>query len=179
VIEDFVSQVLEEWYLWLLGFFAVVFTVLAWRVPRAPAWVAMGALSFLSSGWWHDAGFDYGEVYGAFTNFLIIAALFAYGPLLYELVFMGCFIVMVVIDYLYLTNRFNSHHNFAIGLELANWLALLSIGAAGMAERAGVGLAWVSVFRAPHSRAGSLHLGSDYPVVHLAGEPKAKAAPKA
>lgn len=139
---------LEDWYLWLLAAFALIFTVLSWRVPRAPLWIGMGALSFLSSSWWHDAGLPYGSAFGACTNLAVIAALFAYAVLLYELIFWVCFMVMLSIDAIYLLNLFPSHSSFAIGLEIANWAALLSIGAAGVAERTGRGLAWVAVLRA-------------------------------
>lgn len=168
-----VRSMIDDWYLWALAAGAVVVAVLAWRVPRAPMWVGLGALSFLTSGWWHDAGLPYGAAYGAFTNFVIIAALYAYAITLYELTFMGCFIVMVAIDFLNLTNTFNSHHDFAVALELANWLALLSVGAAGMADRAGIGLAWVAVFRTRPRWIGAVHLRVHSAAAHLAGKPPA------
>lgn len=166
---------MEDWYLWALAAGAVVVTVLAWRVPRAPMWVALASLSFITSGWYHDAGLPYGAAFGAFTNFVVIAALYAYAVLLYELVFWGCFLLMLMIDAIYLSGAVSSHSYFAIGLELANWLALLSVGAAGMADRAGVGLAWVGVFRARPRWAGAVHLGSDAALVHLAGRASHKA----
>lgn len=155
---------MEDWYLWALAVAAILAAVLAWRVPRAPAWIGMGALSFLASGWWHDSGLPYGSAFGAFTNLVVIAALFAYAVLFYELAFWLCFMVMLVLDAFYLLNLFPSHSYFAIGLELANWLALLSIGAAGMADRAGVGLAWVAVFRARPTWARAVVLRIRHPL---------------
>lgn len=155
---------LQDFYLWALAGFAIVVTALAWNVPRAPGWVALQALSFLSSGFWHDAGLPYGAAWGAFTNLAVIAALFAYAVLFYELAFWFCFMLMLVLDAIYLLNLFPSHSYFAIGLELANWLALLSIGAAGMADRAGVGLAWVAVFRARPTWARALALRIRHPL---------------
>lgn len=164
---------MTDWYLWALLVGAAAITILARNVPRAPAWVAMGALSFTASGWWHDAGLPYAAAFGAFTNFVIIAALSAYAVLLYELVFMACFIVMTFLEFFYLTNLINSHHDFAVALELANWIALLSVGAAGMADRAGIGLAWVAVFRTRPRWAGALNGGFRASLAHLVGKPPA------
>lgn len=166
----------DDWYLWALALGALIVTALSWRVPRALLWIALGALSFLTSGWWHDAGLPYGAAFGAFTNFVVIGALFAYAMLLYELVFWGCFLVMLAIDAFYLSGLINSHSYFAIGLEAANWLALLSIGAAGMADRAGVGLAWLAVLRARPGRAGAVGSGLRPAFAHLAGKPATKTA---
>lgn len=137
-----------DWYLWLLAAGAIFVTWLAWRVPRAPWWVALQALSFLISGFWHDAGLPYGAAVGAATNLVILSALFAYAFQLYELIFWLCFLLMLAIDAAYLLNLVPSHSLFAVGLEAANWVALLSIGAAGTAERTGRGLAWLAVLRA-------------------------------
>lgn len=164
---------MEDWYLWALVAGAVAVTILAWNVARAPLWIAMGALSFITSGWWHDAGLPYPAAFGAFTNFVVIAALSAYAVLLYELVFMACFIAMTGIELFYLTGLIISHHDFAVALEIANWIALLSVGAAGMADRAGIGLAWVAVFRTRPRWAGAIHGGFRASLAHLVGHPPA------
>ena len=148
---------MDDWYLWALAIAALGVLALAWNVPRAAMWIGLGALSFCSSGWWHDARLPYPEVFGAATDLAVICALYAYARLLYELIFWGCFIVMIFIDILSLTHLLNSHHDFAIGLEVANWLALVSIGAAGLANRAGIGRSWVAVFRARPEWPGAIY----------------------
>jgi hypothetical protein len=138
----------DEWYLYALAAAAIIVAALSWNVPRAPMWIALQALSFCISGWYHDAGLPYPEVFGVLTNFAVMFALYAYAQLLYELFFWLCFVTMTLIDLLSLTNMLNSHWTLAVGLEAANWLALISIGAAGMADRAGIGRYWVAVLRA-------------------------------
>lgn len=160
---------MTDWYLWALAAAAILAAVLAWRVPRAPLWVALGALSFLASGWYHDAGLPYGSAFGAFTNFAVIFALFAYATMLYELIFWLCFLAMLALDAFNLLGLIPSHSSFAIGLELANWLALISIGAAGMAERAGVGLAWLAILRTRPRWSGALHGRLRHALANLAG----------
>lgn len=157
-----------HWYIALLAIFAIAVTVLAWRVPRAAMWVGLGALSFCASGWWHDSGLPYGAAFGAFTDIAVVFALYAYARLLYELVFWGCFILMMLIDLLLLTHVINSHWDFAVGLEVANWLALLSIGLAGLADRAKIGLAWVAIRRTSPSWRDSVLNRALVAVSHLA-----------
>lgn len=157
-----------DWYLWALAFGAIAVAALAWNVPRAPMWVALQALSFCISGWWHDAGLPYPEVFGAFTNLAVIAALYAYAQRLYELFFWACFLLMLAIDFLALTNMLNSHFALAVGLEIANWLALISIGAAGMADRAGIGRYWVAVLRARPDWPGAIYGRIVSALAHLA-----------
>lgn len=157
-----------DWYLWALAFGAVAVAGLAWNVPRAPMWIALQALSFCISGWWHDAGLPYGEAFGAFTDLVVVFALYAYCQLLYEIVFWSCFILMMFIDFLSLTHLINSHFALAVGLEVANWLALISIGAAGMADRAGIGRYWVGVLRARPVWPASLVLRAMAALAHLA-----------
>lgn len=139
---------MTDWYLWLIAAAAAVVATLSWRVPRATMWLALQALSFCGSGWWHDAGLPYAEFFGASTDLAIVCALYAYAILLYELIFWACFVLMLAIDFLFLTHLINSHFALAVGLEFANWLALISIGAAGIADRAGIGRYWMAVLRA-------------------------------
>ena len=160
---------MEDWYLWLLAVVAIGVTWLAWRVPGAPWWVGIGALSFLASGWWHDAGMPYGAAFGAFTNLVILSALFAYAYQLYELIVWFCFMIMLAIDLAYLLNLVPSHSLFAEALEAANWVALLSIGAAGTAERTGLGLAWLTVLRARPHRARAVYGRLRHALSNLAG----------
>lgn len=131
-----------HWYQGVLLAGAVIATVLAWNVPRAVLWIALGALSFITSSWWHDAGLPYGAAFGGATNFAICLALYAWAQQRWELRVWNCYHLMLLIDILYLMGFIRSHYDFAVALEIANWLALLVIGAAGIAERAGHGMAF-------------------------------------
>jgi hypothetical protein len=142
---------MDDWYLWALAGGAVIAAALAWNVPRAVLWIALGALSFVASSWWSDAGLPYGAIFGAATNFAICFALYAAAQLKWELRLWNCFHLMIVIDLLYLSGLIKSHYDFAVGLEVANWLALLVVGTVGLMERAGYGPAGLAAFR---SRAG-------------------------
>ena len=146
-----------NWYQIALVIGAIAVTVLAWNVPRAALWVGLGALSAIASAWWHDAGFPYPAVFGAATNLAICFALYAYSQLKWEMRVWNCFHLMIVIDLLYLSGWIYSHYDYAVALELANWLALLIIGSAGIAERAGYGPTWVFARRARTGWAGVLH----------------------
>lgn len=157
-----------DWYLWALAFGALAVAALAWNVPRAPLWIALQALSFCISGWWHDAGLPYPEAFGAFTNLVVICALYAYAQLLYEILFWASFIIMMLIDFLSLTGLISSHFVLAVGLEIANWLALIFIGAAGVADRAGIGHYWVGVFRARPKWTGAILHRALVALAHLA-----------
>lgn len=129
-----------HWYQSLLLAGAVIAGYLAWNVPRAILWISLGALSFVASSWWHDAGLPYGAAFGAATNVFICFMLYAYAQYRFEMRIWNCFHLMLVIDILYLAGVVKSHYDFAVALELANWLALFVIGAAGIAERAARGV---------------------------------------
>lgn len=122
----------------LCGYLAAIF--IAWRVPRAVLWAGLLALSFVVSSWWHDAGLPYGAAFGASTNVAIGLLIYAIAEKRYEMRIWNCLHLMIVIDILYLAGWIASHTFFAIALELANWLAILVIGAAGLLERAGYGM---------------------------------------
>lgn len=141
-----------HWYHIALAVGAIVAGALAWNVPRAVLWISMGALSFLASSWWHDAGFPYGAAFGAATNIGICFLIYAHAELRWELRVWNCFHLMIVLDLLNLLGLIRSHYDFAVALEIANWLALLIIGAVGIADRVGSG-----VFNGPrHPRGADL-----------------------
>lgn len=146
-----------NWYQLALVIGAVVAAALAWNVPRAVLWIGLGALSAIASAWWHDAALPYPAVFGAATNLAICFALYAHSQLKWEMRVWNCFHLMIVIDLLYLSGWIYSHYDYAVALELANWLALLIIGTAGIAERAGYGPAWAFARRARTGWAGALH----------------------
>lgn len=129
-----------HWYQSLLLAGAVIAGYLAWNVPRAILWISLGALSFVASSWWHDAGLPYGAAFGAATNVFICFMLYAYALQRWEMRLWNVFHGMILIDLLYLSGVVRSHYDFAVALELANWLALLVIGATGISERASRGV---------------------------------------
>jgi hypothetical protein len=126
-----------HWYQAALLVGAAVTVVVAWNVPRAVFWVALGALSFVSSSWWHDAGLPYGAAFGALTNLAICLLLYAAAEQRWEMRLWNVFHLMIVIDVLSITGAIGSHYQFAVALELANWLGLSIIFTTGWLERAG------------------------------------------
>lgn len=129
-----------HWYQTALAIGAVIACALAWDVPRAVMWISLGALSFVASSWWHDVGLPYGAAFGAGTNIGICFLLYAYAELRWEMRLWNVFHLMIVIDLLNLFGVVRSHYDYAVALELANWMALLLIGATGISERAGHGV---------------------------------------
>lgn len=127
------------WYHTALMVGGLVALILAWNVPRAPLWLMLGALSFGSSYLYHIAELPYPAAFGAATNLAVCFALYALAQQKWELRVWNCFHLMIVIDLLYLSGAITSRYDFAVGLEIANWLALLIIGAAGVTGRAGYG----------------------------------------
>lgn len=123
------------WYQALLVVGACTAGLLAWNVPRALMWIGMGALSFLASHWWHDAGLPYGAAFGAATNLAICYMLYAFAERRWEMRVWNCFHLMIVLDLMYMGGLIKSHYAFAVSLEIANWLALAVIGATGILER--------------------------------------------
>lgn len=146
-----------HWYQAALAIGAIVAVTLAWRVPRAGVWIGAGALSFIVSSAWNDFHLPYAAAFGAFTNLAVCFALYAYAKLKWEMRVWNCFHLMIVIDLLYLSGWIYSHYDYAVALELANWLALLIIGAAGVAERLGYGPAWAFARRSRPGWAGAFH----------------------
>lgn len=124
------------WYHVALIATAASACVLAWHVPRAVLWLCLGALSYISSAWWHNAGLPYGAFYGAATNLAICYALWIYADQRWEMRLWNCFHLMLVVDILYLAGFIKDHLIFAEALELINFVAMLFIAGTGIVERA-------------------------------------------
>ncbi len=58
---------------------ALLAAIVAWQVPRAALWIALGALSFITSTIWQKAGLPYRELFGTGTDVAIIAAIYVFG----------------------------------------------------------------------------------------------------
>lgn len=114
---------------------ALVTAMVAFYVPRALVWIMALVISFALATWWQKAGFPYREVFGAGTDFLIVLALFWLAEKRWELRVFWCVILMMLIDTLKFAGLIE-HYWTIVGLEIANWLALLSIMHVGIAERA-------------------------------------------
>jgi len=129
-----------SWYHEALIVLAVAAVISAWKVPNAALFVALGFCSYVSSAFWHSAGFPYATLYGAATNLVICYAIYRYGHnVRWESKLMGCFVLMLLIDMLYVFGVIKSQYNFAVSLELVNAYALLLIGVTGIAQRMGNG----------------------------------------
>lgn len=126
-----------EWYHWTLIGLAIVAGLLACNVPRALFWLFLGAFSYITSAWWHNAGIPFGTLYGAGTNLFICWLLYRMAETRWEMGVFNCFIFMLLIDLLFVTDIIKSRETFAICLEVANAAAMLLIGATGILDRIG------------------------------------------
>lgn len=124
-----------EWYHWMLILTCVLSGLLAWDVPRALLWLGLGAFSYVTSAWWHDAGFPYATLYGAFTNVVICGLLYKMADSKWEMGVFNLFIGMILIDLLYVCGVVKSPYDFAVALEVVNFCAMLLIGITGILER--------------------------------------------
>lgn len=124
-----------HWYQAALLIGAVVAALLAWD-RRATLWIFLGVVSGVSSAIWHDSGMPYGAAFGAATNMAICTAIYLNWQWRWELQIAKCFMTMILIDAIWLWGLIPSHFWFAVSLEIVNWIALLIIGATGIAERA-------------------------------------------
>lgn len=114
---------------------ALVTAMVAFYVPRALLWIMALVTSFAMATWWQKAGFPYREVFGAGTDFLIVLALFWLAEKRWELRVFWCVILMMLIDTLRFAGLIE-HFWTIVGLEIANWLALIAMFHVGIAERA-------------------------------------------
>lgn len=126
-----------EWYHATLITMAAIAVVLAWRIPEAVITVGVGAFFYVTSAWMHNAGVPIATFYGIASNLVMCFLLY---PMPKEAgrwvdkVF-SCYILMLLIDLLYVCGVIKSHYNFAVSLEIVTAYALLLIWAAGVAER--------------------------------------------
>lgn len=116
---------------------AVIAVALSWRVPRAKMWVGFGALSYVTSAWWHNAGLPYATEYGAATNLLICYMFWIFAERRYEMRLWNFFHLMLVVDLLYIFGAIHDKLVFAVSLELINLAALIFVGGIGIVERSG------------------------------------------
>lgn len=114
---------------------ACLAALVSFHLPRAWLWILLGAVSFVLSAIWQKAGLPYREGFGAATDFVIVLLIYRYAERRWELMVMNCFILMMLLDFLYITGAINSHFWLIVSLECANWLALFVITGAGITER--------------------------------------------
>lgn len=132
-----------QWYHDLLIAMAVCTIAVSWRVPRAVLWVSLGAASYVSSAILHNYGVAswLATLYGATTNFVICYALYRFAcregadGAEWEMNVFKIFILMILIDLLFLTGIIHTRWLFAVSLEFMNALAMAVIFATGVTER--------------------------------------------
>jgi len=143
-----------EWYHATLITMAIIAAALAWRVSGAVSVVSLGSFFYILSVWLHQAMAQSGAsadhieqlqhfstAFGAATNFFMCRLLYSMpkeAGRWVDKVF-SCYILMLLIDLLYVCGVIKSHYIFAVSLEIVNAYALLLIWAAGIAERAANG----------------------------------------
>lgn len=123
------------WYHIVLIGAAIIAAALAWHVPRAVQWLALGALSYVSSAMWHNAGLPHGAFYGAMTNLAICYGLWIWADQRWEMRLWNCFHFMLIIDILYIVGIIRDQFTFAVSLELINLAAILLIAGTGIVQR--------------------------------------------
>lgn len=123
-----------EWYHWTLLTMAVAAGVVSYQVPRAVLWLALGAASFIASAIWHRYGFPYATLFGATTNIAILAMLSRFAKDQWELGFTLCFVLMLMVDLLFVTGAIVSQYQFAVALEVINLLAIMIVMGTGLSD---------------------------------------------
>lgn len=121
-----------HWYQFALVAGACIAAAVSWHLPRAWLWIAMGVGSFIASTAWVRYGLPYGAAFGAATNLAICFTMYALAEHRWEMRVWNCFHAMITLDILYLFGLIGSKSQFVIGLEIANWAALIVIGATGV-----------------------------------------------
>lgn len=119
---------------------ALLAFVVAYPLPRARLWILLLAASFVTSTMWQKAGLPHRELFGAATNVAICVCLYFMARQRWEMVVFNCLIMMTMLDAIYAVG-FIEHYWLITALEFCNWMAILTIGATGYAERVGDGSA--------------------------------------
>jgi len=113
--------------------------LIAWNVPRGTLWAASSILIMQASYMWWEAGLPHGAFVGGALNIAMCLALYALARQRWEMTLWRCYHLMIVLDILFLLGA-ATHFQFAIGLEIANMMAIAVIGATGLMERLGNGV---------------------------------------
>lgn len=124
-----------DWYFWALVVGAAATGLKARNIPRAQLWISLLAASFALSSLWHAAGWPHGPLFGVATNVIIAGLLYAKAEHAWEFRVWNCLHLMITIEVLYIAGAIHSHFDYAVALELANWLALVFIFFSRQPER--------------------------------------------
>jgi len=124
-----------EWYHIALIALAVFAGASSWNVPRAILWLSAGALSFVTSVWWHRYGMPGAILFGAVTNFVICVLLSRFAKTRWEMGVFNAFILMILIDGLYAAGFTHSLYVVSVAQELVNAAAILIIASPGAVQR--------------------------------------------
>ncbi len=141
------------WYHWTLIGAALIALVAAWNVPRAATWILLGAALYVASAMWHVWGYPHGVVFGAATNFMMIALFWQFADTRWEMRLWNFYHLMLLVDALFLFGVIRDQFMFAATLELINLFALAFITTTGAMERIG----GLSHGPADLGRAGGFH----------------------
>jgi len=124
-----------QWYHFTLISAAGIAAALAWNVPRAVQWIALGGILYVFSAMWHNYGFPYPTAFGAATNLIMCYLLWIYADQRWELRIWNAYHLMLVVDVLFIFGYIRSQYAFAVSLEIINLIALIFIAGIGIAER--------------------------------------------
>lgn len=122
------------WYHITLISAAIIAVALAWRVPRAVIWLGLGAISYVISAAWHNAGLPYATQFGAATNLVICYLFICWAEQRWEMRLLNCFHMMLLIDLLYIFGVIHDHLIFAATLEIINLAAILLVAGTGILD---------------------------------------------
>ncbi len=115
---------------------ALFSAVLAWHVPRAAAWVALAMISFVASSLWWDYGDKQSHPLLAFTSDALVVLIVS--TMLrerWELVFCAAFLASCGVSLARLSGALPGGVIYASGLEICNFVALISIIGMGTMDR--------------------------------------------
>ena len=145
-------------YQMILAMAAVAAVALAWRVPRAWLWVALGALDFIATTAYARGGWEYPSFFSVIVDGLVCACIFFIATRRWEMQIGRLFMAMMLVNLVYFLAEHiakveMSHAIYITVLEVLNALVLCLIGGIGTMERG-----WAGGYRAWNHRVNPLHL---------------------
>jgi len=102
--------------------------------PRGLLWLSLGALDYLLTSWWHDEGLPLHPLFTAVVDFAVCLSIYLVcrwrGGYRWELSLFLAFQLAVLGDFAAQAGLVSSS-DYALWLEIANWLALAVLIVAG------------------------------------------------
>ena len=99
----------------------------SWRLPRAWAWICVGAAAFVVSATYARHGLPYPSAFNAACDVTVCLLVYFFGRLKWEMAIGYLFQASVLLSIGNLIGVIEPHYAYIVGLEAINWAALLLI----------------------------------------------------